>query len=50
MNKHKKLARGVAKDLVDKEMEAHMGGKEGGKDVMSIFSEQSCHSRSPSVS
>jgi len=37
LNKHKKLARGVAKDLVDKEMEAHMGGKEGGKDVMSIF-------------
>jgi hypothetical protein len=43
MNYYSKVVRKVAKGLVAQQMEAHAAGKEGGKDVMSIFSEPKHH-------
>jgi hypothetical protein len=40
-----RVARGVAKSIVDRQVESHAAGKDGSKDVMSIlgaFSIQSC--------
>ncbi|KAF8582153.1 cytochrome P450 [Ramaria rubella] len=37
LNKYMQVSRGVAKSIVDQQIQSHAAGKEGGKDVMSIL-------------
>lgn len=40
LRKYTSAARNIAKGLVRKELDAHANGKEGGRDVMSLFGER----------